>query len=717
MPPRKRMMDSASDVGSETGSVFGGDDDDDREAGKREMEAARKAAKAQKRARSQFIDDDVEVEDEEGASDDDDEDAEDGDVYEEDAGAEQVSAKQAERENRQFDVQRRLEEDAKLQEQVRERFEGENAQRYTREALEEDEEDGSGARFRDLPDATRDPRMWLMKCKPNQEKMLVIQLMQKFLDSMHTDKPLQIKSAACTDIKGYIYIEAYKELHVREATQGLNNLFYKITQVPVNEMTDVMRVRVDAKKKPLQRNSWVRIRRNDEYKDDLAQVVDLDNDAKRARVRLIPRLRVYVTRGLDDDDTGARTMRPPAKLFIPEEIERFGGECSQSTRNGRKHFNYDGNEFEDGLLLKYYSVRNLRWGDEISPSLAEFERFKAGLGEHAEEELLAAVQSTDLAPKESFAPGDIVKVRENSDLKHIVGVVQSINGSTGAVVIMPTSTDGLFKEKLFKNGLSFQPEQLQKWFKMGDHVKVVGGTRHVGETGLIVRVGRTAVTEGTERRAAAPDQLYIFSDLTQMEIVVPAAHVQECSDVSSGLETLGQYQLHDLVTLDRTGAGVIIKVEHSSFKVLSTTNEELAIDHAQMGRKKSSRGAVTLGADQKKLEANSPVNIIEGAHKGQAGIVKHVFKSFLFVHDVKRKEQSGIMCVRSRQCVLADGSDFKPTVQGYESSGSEMDDGGGGGGRTSFVPQSPSHSGASAFGQAIGGFGGGGAFGSGFGED
>jgi transcription elongation factor SPT5 len=231
MPPRKRMMDSASDVGSETGSVFGGDDDDDREAGKREMEAARKAAKAQKRARSQFIDDDVEVEDEEGASDDDDEDAEDGDVYEEDAGAEQVSAKQAERENRQFDVQRRLEEDAKLQEQVRERFEGENAQRYTREALEEDEEDGSGARFRDLPDATRDPRMWLMKCKPNQEKMLVIQLMQKFLDSMHTDKPLQIKSAACTDIKGYIYIEAYKELHVREATQGLNNLFYKITQV------------------------------------------------------------------------------------------------------------------------------------------------------------------------------------------------------------------------------------------------------------------------------------------------------------------------------------------------------------------------------------------------------------------------------------------------------------------------------------------------------
>ena len=63
------------------------------------------------------------------------------------------------------------------------------------------------------------------------------------------------------------------------------------------------------------------------------------------------------------------------------------------------------------------------------------------------------------------------------------------------------------------------------------------------------------------------DHLYIFSDLTQAEIVVPAAHVQECTDVSSGLENLGQYALHDMVTVDRTQAGVIIKVEHSSFKV------------------------------------------------------------------------------------------------------------------------------------------------------
>jgi transcription elongation factor SPT5 len=151
--------------------------------------------------------------------------------------------------------------------------------------------------------------------------MLVIQLMQKYLDSMLTDKPLQIKSAMCTDVKGYIYVEAFKEVHVREATQGLNNLFFKIQQVPNNEMTDVMRVRAVSKKRALTRGSWVRLRRNDEYKDDLAQVMDLEQDGTRARVRIIPRLRIYLTRGEDEEEE--RNARPPARLFRPEEI----GQC------------------------------------------------------------------------------------------------------------------------------------------------------------------------------------------------------------------------------------------------------------------------------------------------------------------------------------------------------------------------------------------------------
>ena len=63
----------------------------------------------------------------------------------------------------------------------------------------------------------------------------------------------------CSDVKGYIYIEAYREAHVREATQGPNNLFFRIALVPPREMTDVMRVRVTPKRAGLVKGSWARV--------------------------------------------------------------------------------------------------------------------------------------------------------------------------------------------------------------------------------------------------------------------------------------------------------------------------------------------------------------------------------------------------------------------------------------------------------------------------
>jgi transcription elongation factor SPT5 len=51
--------------------------------------------------------------------------------------------------------------------------------------------------------------------------------------------------------------------------------------------------------------------------------------------------------------------------------------------------------------------------------------------------------------------------------------------------------------------LSFPAAHLQKYFKRGDHVKVIAG-RYEGETGLIIRVEEKFVI--------------IFSDLTQQEV-------------------------------------------------------------------------------------------------------------------------------------------------------------------------------------------------------
>lgn len=86
-------------------------------------------------------------------------------------------------------------------------------------------------------------------------------------------QPLQIKSAIAVEgLKGYIYVEAFKQQHVKQAIEDIGNLRigrWQQLMVPIREMTDVMRVVKDTT--GLKQGSWVRIKRG-MYKDDIAQV-------------------------------------------------------------------------------------------------------------------------------------------------------------------------------------------------------------------------------------------------------------------------------------------------------------------------------------------------------------------------------------------------------------------------------------------------------------
>lgn len=118
-----------------------------------------------------------------------------------------------------------------------------------------------------------DPHLWVVRCQMGEEKAIVLALMRKFIAYQASDTPLQIKSAFAKEgLKGYIYIEAFKQTHVKQAIEGISALSraqFQQKLVPINEMIDVMRVVKEiATLKPKQ---WVRIK-SGLYKDDLAKV-------------------------------------------------------------------------------------------------------------------------------------------------------------------------------------------------------------------------------------------------------------------------------------------------------------------------------------------------------------------------------------------------------------------------------------------------------------
>ena len=63
----------------------------------------------------------------------------------------------------------------------------------------------------------RDPSLWMVKCRMGEEKSTVLLLMRKCIAYSTTPEPLQIRTVIAPEgIKGYIYIEAFKQTHVKQ---------------------------------------------------------------------------------------------------------------------------------------------------------------------------------------------------------------------------------------------------------------------------------------------------------------------------------------------------------------------------------------------------------------------------------------------------------------------------------------------------------------------
>jgi transcription elongation factor SPT5 len=78
----------------------------------------------------------------------------------------------------------------------------------------------------------------MVKCRMGEEKGTCLLLMRKFVAYLSTAEPLQIKSVVAPEgAKGYIYIEAFKQTHVKQLIANVSNLRMGQWQQQVNMFT------------------------------------------------------------------------------------------------------------------------------------------------------------------------------------------------------------------------------------------------------------------------------------------------------------------------------------------------------------------------------------------------------------------------------------------------------------------------------------------------
>lgn len=483
--------------------------------------------------------------------------------------------------------------------------------------------------------SVKDPKLWMVRCAIGHEREAAVCLMQKYIDMQTQGTDLQIRSAVALDhLKGYLYIEADREAHVREACKGLRNIYsMKVTLVPIKEMTDVLSV--ESKSVELSKDTWVRVKIGT-YKGDLAKVMDVDNVRQRVTIKLVPRIDLQaMANKLEGKDVGKKkAFVPPPRFINMREVKdmRIPVERKRDPVTGELFETIEGMMFKDGYVYKTVSMKSIS-SQNIQPSFDELQKFQKP-GDDASDDVVGLSTLLANRKKGHFMKGDAVVVIRG-DLKNLMGWVEKVEEEN--VLVKP-------KMKGLQDTLVFQEKDLCKYFKTGDHVKVVSGT-HQGATGMVVKV------EG--------HVLVIVSDTTKEDIRVFADNVVESSEVTSGVTKLGDYELHDLVQLDHLSFGVIIRVESDGCQVLKGVPErsELATVKLRDIRKKLfDRNFKAQDQYMNTVTLKDVMRILEGPFKGKQGPIEHMHRGIVFIHDRHHLENGGFICARAQSCVAVGGS-------------------------------------------------------------
>lgn len=453
----------------------------------------------------------------------------------------------------------------------------------------------------ELP-SINDPKLWQVFCKPGKARELAINLMAKCVKCKQSPVFSAFASSYVTDC---VYLEAYTKHDVLITIKGMSLINErKIIVVPIGEMVDVFNMDLTPKCK-VTKGEFVRVGFGT-YKDDLAQIVNVEDHLGKVTVRLVPRI----------ETTGNKKIRPPPKLFNPSDYPNCDKKRDMNTQE--IYFSYGGNTFWNGFLYKTLSLRSLKFQD-IKPTLREIKIF--------DDNKVVMI----LKPKQvSFAQGDKVKV-VFGDSRGLTGSVESSDNNV--VNIYP------FIEELCDKKFEFPIKDLCKFFDIGDHVKVIEG-RYIGITGMVVSCKDNTVD--------------FIADINRTILTVLANDLKLSEEISSGQDRSENYNINEIILLKNDlNFGIVTKINSGGVTTVLDNNETSSIWYHEISKKYSPYRFTALDRDQNKLCYNDMVKIVFPKHpfSNRFGSVKNAFRGTVFLQ-IQEALEGKIVAVKASFCLL-----------------------------------------------------------------
>lgn len=551
------------------------------------------------------------------------------DTHPDDEAALPIGAETDDRRHRELDRQREkdLQMDAEKQAKIlKERYSNKRSQASGAATLSK----------RHLLPTGEDPSIWAVACKPGKELEVIPQIKRKVDEMRNMGNETSIISVFARKVhsSGFIYLEARRVDDVTQCVKGQAFVYPRKNMfvVSINETPQLLRVN---KRKKLPLGAFVEIARG-KYKGDIAQIDDVDPNGHDATLRIVPRLDYGLNEESNPSDgvpkdqmpkrkrQGAKAIRPPQRLFSDLDARKKNIKYLKSNSSlGKRHWEYHGDTYINGYLIKEFKVAHLNTRN-IKPSLEEIAKFTEG-GQDETENLdlssLLANAKSNISGKD-FMPGEMVEVYEGKQ-QGWYGRIVSVHGDFATVHVGNGDLEG--------QNIDIPVKGLRKRFAPGDHVKVTGNTRHMDEVGMVVHVKDENVT--------------FVSDLSFQEITLFGKDLREttASGVTGGH---GRYKIHTLVQLDVSTVGCVLEVDRERIRILDQHGSTKSIKPSEITNLISPRRG-TVATDRNGSEIRVGDVVRESGGEQKQGEIKHIYRSYLFIHDRTQAHDSGISVVRS----------------------------------------------------------------------
>jgi transcription elongation factor SPT5 len=620
------------------GEDLNGDDDDDEEDEDDEDAVASRPRKRRRRGLNQFFEEEAEV----------DEDDDELEADEDDLGPDFIEpnhpdddlppeADQDDARHRELDRQRQMETSIDLEKQAaayRERY-----GRRTTAALSQ----GSFVPQNLLMPDVRDPSIWGVRCKQGKEKEIVTKIVKKMVEGRGRNaiKVCSIFQRGDGEgpMAGYIFVEALKKSDVDEALANVADVYprSKMNLVPIKEMPDLLRTRKD---KELVAGDYVRVKRG-LYAGDLAVIHDIETNGLDVQLRLVPRLDY----GLNEDLakpanadakrkrpnafalTGPLKERPPQRLFSEAEARRHNRGMPSNRGLTSKVYTWNKETYENGFLIKYFKLQHLIT-ENVNPKLEEITKLTETGDDGTEtldlEKLAHSLRSA--TAEGSYMPGDEVEVYEGEQ-RGIIGRTEAVKGNIVSIQVTEGELAGQLVEVPVKG--------LRKRFREGDNVKIIGGSKYRDEVGMVLRI--------------KDDKVTVLTNNSNEEITVFSKDLREATDAGGGAAGNTLFDVQDLVQLDPTTVGVVIRADRESIRIMDQNGSIMTRLPSQIQKAETRKN--TVGTDKNGAEIHLGDVVRESSGENRSGTILHIHRGYVFGHNKLGIENSGIWVNRATNVV------------------------------------------------------------------